>query len=118
MIEFCPKCGNMLRKKPCLCGYIDETDNNNVPLGHIWDPPTSNIIYCKITTTPIEKIRLMLNKRVVPDKLKEVREKVKKHLYSCLNCVYYHEDKFHCKIKNKFLTKDSICKSFEPFSDN
>ena len=111
----------MLRKKPCGCGYSDlETNTNNTSdfsLKYIWNPPSPKTIYCKITATPREKLNFMLNKRIYPEKLNEITEKVKNHLYSCCNCVYYNEDEFHCKFKNKYLRRDSICSFFEPFEN-
>ena len=115
MVEFCPECGNMLRKKSCGCGYNEIKITPNGPsLIKIWEPPTPNIIYCKITATPLDNLKLILKKGVVPKKLKEVRSKLKKHLYTCSECLYYHEEISHCKKKNKYLTKDSICRIFEP----
>jgi len=64
--------------------------------------------------TPHEKLKSLLNKGMIPEKLKEVREKFRNHLYSCRNCVYYYEIS-HCKFKNKYLSKDSICKSYESY---
>ncbi|GAH05563.1 unnamed protein product, partial [marine sediment metagenome] len=88
MIEFCPDCGNLLRKKPCPCGYSEpETTLKGMSLGHIWDPPSANLIYCRITATPYDKLKLMLNKGIKPEKLKEIKKGLKNHLYSCLNCV-------------------------------
>ena len=122
MVDFCPECGNMLRKKTCGCGWGElETISNDGSPNHlikIWNPPSPNAIYCKITATPYEKLKSLLNKGIKPEKLKEVRENFKNRLYSCGNCLYYHAEISHCKYKNKYLTKDSICKSFEPFSDN
>jgi hypothetical protein len=122
MVEFCPECGNLLRKKSCGCGYgkpkstsMDTTPNG---LKKIWDPPSPNNIYCKITATSYDRLKAMLNKGITPDKLKDVREGLKNRTYSCSNCLYYHEDINLCKFKNKYLTKDSICKSFEPFPEN
>jgi len=119
MVDFCPECGNLLRKKTCGCGYgeVDATSKNasHNQLIKIWNPPTSNAIYCKLTATRYEKLKSMLNKGIIPEILKEVREKFKNHHYSCINCVYYHEEISHCKFKNKYLSKDSICKSYEPY---
>ena len=119
MVDFCPECGNMLRKNRCRCGYGQQgskiVKSSNGPMINIWNPPTPNIIYCKITATPIEKLRIGLKKGIFPDKLREIKNRLKKHELSCLNCVYYEEKKFHCQIKNKYVSKDSICKSFEPF---
>jgi len=116
MVEFCPKCGNLLRKKTCRCGYTtSETTTNKISLIQLWDPPAPNIIYCKITATPYEKLKLMLKKGVYPEKLKEIKKKVRNHLFSCDDCVYYHEEISHCKLKNKYIKKDSICKTFEPY---
>jgi len=121
MVEFCPECGNLLRKKPCGCGYGEiETNSKDGSTNHLikfWNPPSPTAIYCKITATPYEKLKSMLSKGIKPEKLKEVRENFKNHLYSCSTCLYYHAEISHCKYKNKYLTKDSICKSFEPFSD-
>jgi hypothetical protein len=119
MVEFCPDCGNLLRNKPCPCGYKDqEITPKKMSLGYIREPPSANIIYCRITATPFDKLKMMLSKGVYLEKLKEIRFKLKKNLYSCLNCVYYHEEDFLCKPKNKYLRKDSICKSFEPFEES
>jgi len=117
LVEFCPECGNMLRKKTCRCGYREIQANNasNTYIIEIWDPPSPKIIYCRLTATSQEKLRNMLSKGNYPEKLKVITKKVKKHLYSCCNCVYYNEEELHCQIKNKFLKKDSICKRFEPF---
>ncbi|MHA1885687.1 MAG: hypothetical protein ACW96S_11580 [Promethearchaeota archaeon] len=118
MVEFCPECGNMLRKKACRCGYTQyETTTTKIPLLQLWNPPPPNIIYCKLTATPYETLRSMLKKGNYPAKLKEVKEKLKKKLYSCLDCVYYDETLFLCKFRNKYITKDSICKTFEPFEN-
>lgn len=123
MVDFCPECGSLLRKNYCKCGYgqqdskivISSNDPMNSPMIKVWDPPTPNIIYCKVTATQIEKLRIGLKKGIFPEKLKEIKKKLKKHDLTCLNCVYYEEKKFHCQIKNKYITKDSICKRFEPF---
>lgn len=116
MVEFCPECGNLLRKKPCPCGDKDlDSTSESRSLLKIWSPPTPNIVYCKITATSLEKLKKMLSKGIKVEKLKEIRDKLKNHLLSCSNCVYYHEEINHCRLRNKFLTEDSICKSFEPF---
>ncbi|MFW9876456.1 MAG: hypothetical protein ACFFG0_25460 [Candidatus Thorarchaeota archaeon] len=116
MVEFCPECGNLLRKKTCRCGYTEsETPTNKTLLIRLWNPPSPNIIYSRITATPYEKLKLMLSKGTYPKKLKEVKENLRNHFYSCVNCVYYNEDVSHCKLKNKYIQKDSICKTFEPF---
>ncbi|MFW9821907.1 MAG: hypothetical protein ACFFE4_03185 [Candidatus Thorarchaeota archaeon] len=122
MVEFCPECGNLLRKNSCGCGYgkpeTTTMDASSNGLNKIWDPPSPNNIYCKLTATSYDKLKSMLNKGIIPEKLKEVREKLRTHNYSCVVCLYYHEEMSLCKFKNKYLTQDSICKSFEPFSDN
>lgn len=120
MVDFCPECGNMLRKNRCKCGYGQQqgskiVKSSNSPVKIMWNPPSPNIIYCKITATPFEKLKTGLNKGIYPEKLREIKKRLKKHDLSCLNCVYYEEKNFHCQIKNKFFSKDSICKSFEPF---
>ena len=51
------------------------------------------------------------------DKLKEIKRKVRNHLYSCINCVYFHEEISLCKKKNKYIQNNSICKTFEPFEN-
>ena len=119
MVEFCPECGNMLRKKPCGCGSVDQPstskDVSSNSLIEIWNPPSPNTIYCRITGTAYDKLKKILSKGAYPEELKEIRKKINRHLYSCCNCVYYVEKVFHCKFKNKFLNKTSICKSFEPW---
>jgi hypothetical protein len=121
MVEFCPECGNLLRKKFCGCGYgkpeSTTTDATSNGLKKKWDPPSPNNIYCKITATSYDKLKSMLNKGIIPEKLKEVREKLKTRKYYCGVCLYYHEEINLCKFKNKYLTKDSICRSFEPLSE-
>lgn len=119
MVEFCPECGNLLRKGACKCGYnkkvIPSRNGISHPLIEIWDPPSPKVIYCKLTATSLDKLKSMLSRGAYPEKLKEVSKKVKNHLYSCLNCVYYNEEISHCQIKNKYLKKESICRSFEPY---
>ena len=116
MVEFCPECGNLLRKKRCKCGY-DEVPSKTASLNKIWDPPSPNIIYCRLTAMSLEKLRSMLNKRIYPEKLKEIQINFKNHYYSCSICLYYSEEISLCKKRNKYLTKDSICKSFEPYEN-
>ncbi len=120
MVDFCPECGNMLRKRQCRCGYGQKrpkaVKSSTGSMLTIWDPPTPNIIYSKITATPIEKLRIEISKGRYPDKLRDIKNRLKKHDLSCLNCVYYEEKKFRCQIKNKYVSKDSICKRFEPFN--
>ena len=75
MVEFCPECGNMLRKKACRCGYTQyETTTTKIPLLQLWNPPPPNIIFCKLTATPYETLKSMLKKGSYPAKLKEVRK--------------------------------------------
>ena len=117
MVDFCPECGNMLRKNSCKCGYEEDQVKIKTKTFYIemWDPPSPKVIYSRLTATSHDKLRKMLSKGNYPEKLKEITKKLKNHLYSCRNCVYYNEEKFHCQVKNKFVTKDSICKRFEPF---
>ena len=120
MVDFCPECGSLLRKNRCKCGYGQQSpksdkNSNGIPLIQIWNPPTPNIIYCKITATPLEKLKSGLNKGIIPEKLRDIKKKLKNHQLSCQNCVYYNFDRSHCQIKNKYISMDSICKTFEPF---
>jgi hypothetical protein len=121
MIKFCPECGNLLRKDSCRCGYnAPTTTKKNVSKDgviQIWDPPSPNIIYSKVTGTPIEKLKRGLNRGIYPEKLKEIKIKLKNHEVTCCNCVYYKGDILHCQIRNKYVKKDSICKKFEPYSN-
>ena len=109
----------MLRKKSCKCGYNTQdslsTNLNNMSLIEIWNPPSPKIIFCKLTGTSQDKLKIMLNKGIYSDKLKEITKKLKNHHFSCCDCVYYNEEIFHCQIKNKYLKKESICRSFEPY---
>ena len=119
MVDFCPECGNMLRKGSCKCGYDDDAlhskKSSNVLVRQVWDPPSPNIVYCRITGTSLDKLKKGLSKGNYPEKLKEIKIKLKKHEYSCRNCVYYVEKEMHCKIKNKYFKNESICTRFEPF---
>lgn len=116
MVEFCPECGNLLRKGGCKCGYNQpKVSNKDISLIKVWDPPSPNIIYSRLTATPLMKLKSMLNKGIYPEKLKEIKKKLKQHLYTCSNCVYYDESLSHCKKKNKYIQNSSICKTFEPF---
>ncbi|MBN1800982.1 MAG: hypothetical protein JW891_05705 [Candidatus Lokiarchaeota archaeon] len=119
MVDFCPECGGLLRKNRCKCGYGQKKPRVvKSPQGSIvreWNPPSPNVIYCKATATPIEKLKIELNKGTTPEKLKDIRNKLKKRELTCMNCVYYEEKELHCQIKNKYYSKDSICTMFEPF---
>ncbi|MFW9785926.1 MAG: hypothetical protein ACFFFB_26815 [Candidatus Heimdallarchaeota archaeon] len=119
MVEFCPECGNLLRKGTCGCGYSKHaTSSNGISLVKIWKPPSPNIVYCRMTATSYDKLKSLLLKGIYPEKLKEIRKNIKNHLYSCIDCVYYHEELSLCKFKNKYIQRDSICKSFEPYKEN
>ena len=119
MVQFCPECGALLRKNSCPCGYNAPSTvvkgDSNIILNYIWDPPSTNMLYCKITGTPYEKLKFEISKGNYPEKLKEIREDIKDHKYTCRNCVYYNHEKSHCKLKNKYFKDDSICKSIELF---
>jgi len=116
MVEFCPECGNLLRKKPCPCGYdSNKSSSNTSSLNQMWDPPSPNLIYCRITATSFDKLKSMLKKNIVPDILKDIRRKINNHLYSCTDCLYYDENKSLCQKKKKYLSKESICRIFEPY---
>ena len=121
MIKFCPECGSLLRKDSCRCGYnAPVTTKKKVSKDgviQIWDPPSPNIIYSKVTGTPLEKLQKGLKKGIYPEKLKKIKQNLKKRLYTCCNCVYYREDVQHCQKKNKFLKMDSICRTFEPYEN-
>lgn len=122
MVDFCPDCDNLLRRNVCKCGYnkpniksVKSRNFSNTSLIHIWNPPTPNIIYCKISATSLDTLRKMVSKGKYPVKLKEIKKKLKNHLFSYTNCLYYNEELFHCQIKNKYIDKESICSSYEPF---
>ena len=64
----------MLRKKSCRCGY-EEIQAKNAPNSYIleiWNPPNPKIIYCRLTATSQDKLRIMLSKGNYPEKLKEI----------------------------------------------
>ncbi len=119
MVDFCPECGGLLMKNRCKCGYGKQKPpmekNSYGAVIKEWNPPSPNIIYCKITATPIEKFRIDLKKGNYPEKLKQIKLRLKKRDLTCLNCVYYEKKNLHCQIKNKYYSKDSICFRFEPF---
>ena len=120
-IRFCPECGSLLRKDSCPCGYnAPNTLQKKVVkdgILKIWDPPSPNVVYSKVTGTPLNKVKKDLGKGIYPEALKKIKQNLKTHKYTCCNCVYYREDIQHCQIKNKFLAKDSICRSFEPYEN-
>ncbi len=120
MVDFCPECGNLLKKNQCKCGYGQQglkisKSSEGIPLIHVRDPPSPNIIYCKITATSLEKLKIGLSKGIVPEKLREIKRKLERYELTCQNCVYFEEERSHCQIKNKYISSGSICKTFEPF---
>jgi len=119
MVEFCPECGSLLRKKSCPCGYNAPSPKKKETAGilEIWDPPSPKVIYCKITGTPFDKLKKDIKKGIYPEGLKKIKQKLKKHLIDCINCVYFRDDILHCKIRNKYMKEGSICRKFEPYED-
>ena len=118
MVEFCPECGSLLRRKYCDCGYNSpkiQRKNTNAPIKRIWDLPSANLIYSKLTGTSMDKLKSLISKGNYPEELKIIKKKLNARKYTCCNCVYYNEERLHCQIKNKWFEKDSICKGFEPF---
>ncbi len=117
MVDFCPKCGSMLRKGPCKCGSKKPTGFYKSPnslVKHIWNPPSANVIYCKLFNISYDKLKNLISRGKYPEELTVIKKKLSSNKYTCCQCMYYNEVKYHCQIKNRNFEKNSICKGFEP----
>ncbi|KKK42936.1 hypothetical protein LCGC14_0830560 [marine sediment metagenome] len=138
MLEFCPECSNLLRKRiidgmeylACGCGYKRELEGQtgNTRFKKIqkqnkprklkvksvsWDPPKAISLYAKIKDAPKGK-----NKGGRTGKssiiLKMVQDKLDMKYYNCSKCTQLMSANLFCTLHERKVGKSDICKSFEP----
>jgi len=141
MLEFCPDCSNLLRRRfidgiaylACGCGHKRELEDqpSNVGFKKIpkknksrrtnvksisWDPPEAMLIYAKIKNVPRGK-----SKGERPDRspliLKMIQEKLDTKYYNCSKCTQLMSANLFCTRHERKVGKQDICKSFEPIYD-
>ena len=130
MLEFCPECDNLLRKKvlggreflACRCGYKKETGGQASSAGVrfilekdpprkakvktvSWDPPEASMLYTKLKNIP---------ENTSPVILKMIQDKLDTRYYTCTKCAKLMSANLFCTLHEKKVGKKDICKSFDP----
>ncbi len=138
MLEFCPECNNLLRKRAidgmnylaCRCGYkrklegqainasVKFVPKKNTPRktkvkAVSWDPPEALTLYTKIQRAPGSKVRGAGTGRS-PLILKMIQDKLDARYYNCSKCTQLMSANLFCKLHERKVGKKDICKSFEP----
>lgn len=143
MLEFCPECNNLLRKRvidgweymACGCGYKRKIEgqarNPRVKSIQIknkqrkvktkvksvsWDPPEARLLYNKIKGAPRGQNR---GGRSVesPIILKMIQDKLDSKYYNCPKCTRLLSANLFCQLHERKVGKMDICKSFNPIYD-
>ena len=138
MLEFCPECSNLLRKRiidsmeylACGCGYKRELEGQtgytrnekiqkkNKPRKHkvksvSWDPPKAMSLYAKIKDAPKSQYRDG-SSGGSPIILKMIQDKLDTKYYNCSKCTRLMSANLFCSLHERKVGKKDICKSFEP----
>ncbi len=141
MLEFCPECSNLLRKRfidgmqylACGCGYKREIEGQtaNPRAKRIqvknksrrskvksvsWNPPEAMSIYVKIKDAPRIKARDG-SSGVSPIILKMIQDKLDMKYYNCSKCTRLMSANLFCSLHERKVGKKDICKSFDPIYD-
>jgi len=77
-----------------------------------WNPPAPSTIYCKINGITYSLYKYYLTRSSSAIQEKNIEDKLNSHKYNCACCSSYLDEM--CSHKNKGVSKDAICKSFEP----
>ena len=141
MLEFCPECSNLLRKRiidgmeylACGCGYKREIEgqksytrvkniqkikkknkSRKLKVKSVsWDPPEAVLLYAKIKDVPRSKSRDGTSGRS-PIILKMIQDKLDTKYYNCSKCTRLISANLFCSLHERKVGKRDICKSFEP----
>ncbi len=138
MLEFCPDCNNLLRKRnfdsmaylACGCGYKRELEGHtsyarvekipkknkprNLNVKSVsWDPPEAMSLYAKIKDAPRSKSRGG-SSGGSPIILKMIQDKLDTKYYNCSKCTQLMSANQFCTLHERKVGKRDICKSFEP----
>ena len=141
MLEFCPECSNLLRRRviegmaylACGCGYKRELDDQPSYAGFkkipkknkprklnvksvSWDPPEAMLLYAKIKHVPGGKSKGGSSDRS-PLILKMIQEKLDTKYYNCSKCTQLMSANPFCTLRERKVGKRDICKLFDPVYD-
>ena len=143
MLEFCPECNNLLRRRvfdgmeylACGCGYKREIEGQTsnpiariIPKTHAprkpskkgksvsWNPPEAMSLYSKIKNAPRSQ-----NKDGSSGKstliLKMIQDRLDSKYYNCSKCTRLMSANLYCTLHERKVGKSDICNSFEPIYD-
>lgn len=143
MLEFCPECSNLLRKRningvnylACGCGYkkkLDEQPSSaggggiNAPRRRVsraskptkaknvdWDPPDALMVYSKLKDAPWKK-NAGASSEPSARALTMIKERLDSRYYNCGKCKKFTQSNSFCRLHERTMDKESICKSFTP----
>ena len=141
MLEFCPECSNLLRKRfidskqylACGCGHKREIEGQTAnPMARkiqvknkprkfkvksvSWDPPEAMSIYVKIKGAPRIQSKDG-NSGGSPIILKMIQDKLDEKYYNCSKCTRLISANLFCSLHERKVGKKDICKSFDPVYD-
>lgn len=138
MLDFCPDCSNLLRKRvidsmeylACGCGYKRQLEaqtsnkgytiipkknkSRNIKVKSVsWDPPEAVVLYSKIKDVPKSQHRSGGSGQS-PIILKMIQNKLDSKYYNCSKCTQLMSANLFCTHNERKVGKRDICKSFEP----
>ena len=143
MLEFCPECSNLLRRRiidgmeylACGCGYKREIEGQTGnPRAKIipkknkprkvkakvnsvsWNPPEARLLYAKIKDVQRSQNRGR-NSGLSPIILKMIQNKLDSKYYNCSKCTQLMSANLFCILHERKVGKKDICKSFDPIYD-
>ena len=77
-----------------------------------WNPPAPSTVYCKMNGITYNLYKYYRTRSSSEIQIKNIEDKLNSHKYNCACCSSYLDGA--CSHKNKSVSKDAICKSFEP----
>lgn len=77
-----------------------------------WNPPAPSTVYCKMNGITYNLYKYYRTRSSGEIQIKSIEDKLNSHKYNCACCSSYLDGA--CSHKNKVVSKDAICKSFEP----
>ena len=143
MLEFCPECSNLLRKRfidgmgylACGCGYKRKIEGQTAnpiakkaPIRNkprkvkvkaksvSWNPPEARSIYAKIKDAPRIQSKGGSSGES-PIILKMIQDKLDMKYYNCSKCTRLMSANLFCSLHERKVGKKDICKTFEPIYD-
>lgn len=101
--EFIPQYPSPMQKRRTITQKFDYDE---------WNPPAPSTVYCKMYGISYNSYKYYQTRSSSDIQIKSIEDKLNNHNYNCACCSSYLNGA--CSNKNKSVSKDAICKSFEP----